>query len=60
MKVLITGAAGFIGLHLSRALLSQGYDVVGLDNMNDYYPSSLKEDRLKEIANSNFCFIEVW
>jgi UDP-glucuronate 4-epimerase len=46
MKILITGAAGFIGFHLSQALLSRGDDVVGFDNMNAYYDPTLKEARL--------------
>ena len=46
MKVLVTGAAGFIGFHLSQALLARGDTVVGLDNLNDYYDVSLKEARL--------------
>jgi len=45
-KVLVTGAAGFIGSHVSRALLKQGYDVLGLDNLNDYYDVNLKKSRL--------------
>lgn len=45
-QVLITGAAGFIGFHLSKRLLSEGYSVVGLDNINDYYEVTLKESRL--------------
>jgi UDP-glucuronate 4-epimerase len=45
-KVLITGAAGFIGFHLSRRLLADGYNVVGIDNINDYYDVNLKLDRL--------------
>ncbi len=47
MKILVTGAAGFIGFHLSRRLLERGDDVVGLDNVNDYYDPTLKEDRLE-------------
>ena len=46
-KILITGAAGFIGFHLSKLLMEKGYEVIGLDNLNDYYEVSLKEDRLK-------------
>ncbi len=49
MKVLITGAAGFIGMHAAINLLKRGDDVVGIDVMNDYYDVSLKEDRLKHI-----------
>ncbi|MBT8407281.1 MAG: GDP-mannose 4,6-dehydratase, partial [Deltaproteobacteria bacterium] len=47
---LVTGAAGFIGFHVSRALLGRGDKVVGLDNLNDYYEVSLKEDRLRLLA----------
>ena len=47
-KVLITGSAGFIGFHLSKLLVSKGYDVVGLDNINDYYDVNLKYGRLQE------------
>lgn len=47
-KVLITGTAGFIGFHLSNALITKGYDVVGLDNINDYYDVNLKYGRLEE------------
>lgn len=48
MKVLVTGAAGFIGFHYVNKMLGLGYDVVGLDNINDYYKVGLKYDRLKE------------
>jgi UDP-glucuronate 4-epimerase len=50
VKVLVTGAAGFIGHHLSLALLDRGDEVVGLDNVNDYYDPSLKEARLRRLA----------
>mgnify|MGYP006286229351 FL=1 len=45
MKLLVTGTAGFIGFHIARRLLSEGMDVIGIDNMNDYYDVSLKEAR---------------
>jgi UDP-glucuronate 4-epimerase len=46
MKVLVTGAAGFIGFHLSKALLARGDEVIGVDNLNDYYDVKLKQARL--------------
>lgn len=49
-RVLITGAAGFIGMHTSIRFLKEGWDVVGIDNLNDYYSVSLKRNRLKEIS----------
>lgn len=57
--ILVTGAAGFIGFHLSKRLLDKGIQVIGFDNMNDYYDIKLKEDRL-EILNkySNFKFVK--
>jgi len=63
MKVLLTGAAGFIGLHTALALLSRGDLVVGVDNLNDYYDISLKEARLKAILAhpnaDNFKFVKL-
>jgi UDP-glucuronate 4-epimerase len=57
MKILITGAAGFIGFHLARRFLSAGATVVGLDNLNDYYSVLLKEDRLRVLEqNPGFHF----
>lgn len=50
MRVLVTGAAGFIGFHLSRRLCLLGHNVCGIDNLNDYYDVRLKEARLKELA----------
>ena len=47
MKILVTGAAGFIGFHTSEKLIDSGYDVVGLDNINDYYDVNLKKNRLR-------------
>ena len=54
-KILITGAAGFIGFHLSKRLLERGDSVVGLDNINDYYDPKLKIDRLNQLKPSS-CF----
>jgi len=53
MKILVTGAAGFIGSKLSEVLIARGDEVVGIDNMNDYYEVSLKEARLQRIANQD-------
>ena len=50
MRVLITGAAGFIGMHTCIKFLYEGWEVIGLDNFNDYYPVALKRDRSKEIS----------
>ena len=52
-QVLVTGAAGFIGFHLSRILLEQGHCVTGIDNLNDYYDVGLKRDRIAELESSD-------
>lgn len=58
-KILVTGAAGFIGFHLSKALLEKGENVVGFDNINDYYDVSLKYARLDILKKyPNFTFIK--
>ena len=60
MKILITGAAGFIGYHLCRSLLEEGYHVIGVDNLNNYYSQNLKLARLELLAsNKNFSFEKV-
>jgi UDP-glucuronate 4-epimerase len=57
-KILVTGAAGFIGFHLSCRLLERGDEVVGFDNLNDYYDVTLKEARLKQLEGRNgFTFV---
>ena len=60
MKILVTGAAGFIGFHTSKRLLDSGHHVVGLDNINDYYDVNLKNSRLKILQNyDQFTFYKV-
>jgi UDP-glucuronate 4-epimerase len=58
MKVLVTGVAGFIGMHVAQLLLHRGDDVVGIDNLNDYYDPTLKLARLKQLKSfANFKFV---
>jgi UDP-glucuronate 4-epimerase len=60
MKILITGAAGFIGFHTSLRLIQLNHDVVGIDNLNDYYDVSLKSDRLNHLLEfPHFRFSEM-
>lgn len=60
MKFLVTGAAGFIGMHTAKALLAQGHEVVGIDNLNDYYDPALKHARLAQLAPfTNFRFMKL-
>lgn len=59
MKYLVTGAAGFIGFHVSKLLLEAGHQVVGIDNLNDYYDVNLKQSRLNLLDHPNFCFYKL-
>ena len=65
MTILVTGAAGFIGFHLVSRLVREGYEVVGIDNLNDYYDINLKISRLEQInedknkRNGDFYFKKI-
>ncbi|MEL1639148.1 NAD-dependent epimerase [Klebsiella quasipneumoniae] len=59
MKFLVTGAAGFIGFHVSKCLLNDGHQVVGIDNINDYYDVKLKESRLEQLESPAFTFYKL-
>ncbi|HJV25095.1 MAG TPA: NAD-dependent epimerase [Aromatoleum sp.] len=60
MKILVTGAAGFIGMHAAQVLLARGDQVVGIDNLNDYYDPQLKLDRLARLTpNPGFRFVKL-
>lgn len=59
MKVLVTGCAGFIGMHVAQLLLARGEEVIGIDNLNDYYDPRLKEARLARLApHTGFHFVK--
>ncbi len=59
MKILVTGAAGFIGAAVTKILLERGDEVIGIDNLNDYYDVKLKTDRLAQLTSDNFKFIKL-
>lgn len=60
MKILVTGIAGFIGMHSAKKLLDDGHEIIGIDNLNDYYDITLKEDRLKLLEGyKNFRFLKL-
>ena len=60
MKILVTGSAGFIGFHLCKKLLERGEEVIGIDNINDYYDVNLKNRRIENLkVYKNFKFQKV-
>src|SRR3954471_22726495 len=60
LRIMVTGAAGFMGMHIARRLLERGDEVVGIDNLNEYYDPSLKASRLHELSGfPNFEFVKL-
>ena len=59
MKILVTGAAGFIGMHCAKRLLERGDEVVGIDNLSPYYSVPLKKDRLAQLGHPKFSFKQI-
>ena len=59
MKILVTGCAGFIGFHLSKSLIEQGHEIIGIDNLNDYYDQDLKRDRLEILKEMGLDFKKI-
>ena len=58
MRILVTGVAGFIGMHVAVRLLADGHEVIGMDNLNDYYDVRLKQARLAHIGSPNQFYFE--
>jgi len=58
-KIIVTGSSGFIGYNLSKRLLKEGHQVIGIDNMNDYYSVELKKSRLEKLTHENFEFNKI-
>jgi len=58
-RILVTGAAGFIGMHCAQRLLARGDRVIGVDNLSDYYSVKLKRDRLARLKHKNFRFFQI-
>ena len=59
-KILVTGSAGFIGFHLCRSLLDDGFELLGIDNLNNYYDPKLKHARLEQLTSyKNFIFEKI-
>ena len=59
MKILVTGAAGFIGYHLVESLLKDDHEIIGIDNFNGYYDVNLKRARIDNIQNKKFSLFEI-
>ena len=59
MKILVTGAAGFIGYHLVESLLKDDHEIIGIDNFNSYYDVNLKRARIDNINNKKFSLFEI-
>lgn len=58
LKIIVTGSAGFIGYHLTKRLVDEKYQVIGIDNLNNYYNPLMKQNRLKNITGTNFTFMK--
>lgn len=58
-KIMITGIAGFIGSHLAKKLINEGYEIIGIDNINDYYSTQLKKDRLNVLLDNKVKSYEI-